>query len=1308
MNNSSPHFANRAPRRARLALALALAAPAPAFAAAVVDTVTGGPSQFYPQTPYGYVDGATDTQAKFNTPAGCALDPSGTFLFVADRNNNVVRRLNLPGNTTTTFAPAWTNRISQPVAVAVDGATNVYVLNRGNGNNGTLLKFNAAGALLATNAVNLTNATALALDGLTNLYVTVRSNRILRISPNGTQTVVATLTNAGVSLQGIAILDNGALVVTDAGLHGLWRIDPFTGAWTAFSGFNGAGDFFGPPEVAQFRSPAHLARAGNNTLVVADRGNHRVKLVDAAGNVSLLYGVSSNFWVQGSQSQGIFPGWWDGPVCETDNFGCDESREPWGVTLAPNGDVFTTEAYWHVIRKVTSTGLSGPGSPGVAPQFNQPAGIALDTTGNFLFIADALQNAVLRLKFTDNTTAPFVTTNLNQPVAVAVDAADNLYVLNRAAGTNGYVLKFNKFGNLLATNALNLTNAAALALDGSTNILVAERAGRIKRIPAGGGPVTVWVTLTNAGVQLEGIVVRDDGSVAVSDAGNHAVWLVNPVTLAVSLLTGNNGAGNTIGTAPFAQLDQPHHLAKAGGGILVVADFANDRVALVDGAGTLTELASTNSTVWFGRAGDPVSPGNSRYVSMRQPAGIVVAPNGDVITAEWFHHNVRRILDTGLTGPGGGGGSTNGIVVTPPTISPNFGYYPMGRLITVSSPNPDVFYTTDGSEPTTNSARVAMTGNVGFIAWVNSTNDLTGLRVRAFVQTNASATVGGVPAPTNSVGVPPGLYGEVRAGIGSTVILPVVANLRTNDRVRSYQFKVEIAPNGTAPMISDQFRALDVGSNDFIRVATAADAGGVASISFVSYTNGPARGLQITAIGTNANVNFQRFAVVALLAVPIPGNASEGDTYTVRVLNSSATSDGVASPVDFPPMAPATILVTNVLYTVGDSAGAAWYNAGEFGSRNLDNADVNNAFYAAAGLRLPYPFSDVFDAMDAYPEDEPGFVGGDGEIRFLDWQVILQRSLRQVPYADGTNNWQRAWASGGNRTNNLFTLPMVLGPAPAFTPQAPWNRQALVAALPVGYATPGGTVDVPVFVKTANGATLSGLQFRCVVTPVNGGPALSGAPTFIPAAGLPTPLQQSFRAGETAVGWALGSFSFGSRTSNYLGVIRFTCPAGALAGHLYAVTFANADGAPDLHTPYAFETRRSTVVVGAPAAPVTDLTSDDWKLHFFGSLDAPAADPNADPDLDGVPNWAEYVAGTAPTDPASRLQFQTVERVSGGQTQLVVRWLSAPGKLYEVLAAPNPSGPWSVLTTVSGDGSLIELSAPAPGGSQFYRLRVLP
>ena len=95
--------------------------------------------------------------------------------------------------------------------------------------------------------------------------------------------------------------------------------------------------------------------------------------------------------------------------------------------------------------------------------------------------------------------------------------------------------------------------------------------------------------------------------------------------------------------------------------------------------------------------------------------------------------------------------------------------------------------------------------------------------------------------------------------------------------------------------------------------------------------------------GTPANVTFRNFAAITSLRVPIPPTANQGQTYSVAVSFASATSDGVNSPVFLTPMPATTILVTNVPYTVGDSASlhGAWYNAGTFGDNDLVNADVN-------------------------------------------------------------------------------------------------------------------------------------------------------------------------------------------------------------------------------------------------------------------------------------------------------------------------------------------------------------------------------
>src|SRR5439155_782880 len=183
-------------------------------------------------------------------------------------------------------------------------------------------------------------------------------------------------------------------------------------------------------------------------------------------------------------------------------------------------------------------------------------------------------------------------------------------------------------------------------------------------------------------------------------------------------------------------------------------DYGNHRVKVVDSFGTVTNLYGVSSNFWVqGTASQGIFPGwwdgtvcsgdTLGCVEARLPAGVIIAPNGDVYTTEDYYHLIRHVTGTGLPTISGGTG-TNAVVASP-AISPSSGYYPMGRVITVSSPNPNVHYTTDGTEPTTASPAVAINGNVGVIHWFNSTNDLVGLKVKAFVGTNGSANVTGQP-----------------------------------------------------------------------------------------------------------------------------------------------------------------------------------------------------------------------------------------------------------------------------------------------------------------------------------------------------------------------------------------------------------------------------------------------------------------------------------------------------------------------------------------------------------------------------------
>jgi hypothetical protein len=356
------------------------------FAATTVNWVSGGPNpdeSGVGPLGAGYVDGDITLEAAYNTPCGIAADLSGNYLFVADYTNNAIRLLEFDINWTSTLFTlnglnSVTNLFHHPIGVAIDSSYNLFVLNRGNGINGNVLEFaideDLFATLVATNAANLTNAAGIALDFSDNIYVTIKSNKVLKITSPGVSNVVATVTNAGASLQGIVVKYNGLLAVCDSGRNGIYLINPTSGAVTTNAGFNGAGDFINtvnnrdPISIAKFFQPTGVAETGDGSLIVTDFGNHRVKVVTST-SVTNLYGVTSNDWVYNSTNPMYFwPGFVDGTVVVPDKPGGVAARQPFGVTIAPDGSVYVTEDYYHIIRHVTGAGLKPPLYPPLAPE----------------------------------------------------------------------------------------------------------------------------------------------------------------------------------------------------------------------------------------------------------------------------------------------------------------------------------------------------------------------------------------------------------------------------------------------------------------------------------------------------------------------------------------------------------------------------------------------------------------------------------------------------------------------------------------------------------------------------------------------------------------------------------------------------------------------------------------------------------------------------------------------------------------------------------------------------------------------------
>jgi sugar lactone lactonase YvrE len=800
------------------------------FAQASVTLLGGGPtnSTGNPASSAGYIDGPTASTALFHRPSGIALDSANANLYVADYSNNAVRMLALSAGETSTFA---TNKINRPIGVVLDGANNVYVLNSGTG---TVLMFNQFGQLIRTNASGLGTPTAIAIDGLTNLYVTV-GNTVKCITPAGVITNAATISLAGTSLDGVAVLDSGLLAVTDAGNNGIWLVNPTIHTYWQFTGFHGAADVDGTAASAAFDGPCGIAKAGNGILVVTDYTNNQVRYVGPDGTVTNLYGIPTADWCSGEHYAGFNDAYLTVSACPVPPYSCScaEAHWPFGVAVASDGSVYTTEVYWNIIRHTTSTDLTGPGPAGFPPIFNGPEGIALDSQLDVMYIADWTSNIIQVLDLSNTATnVNHMNTFLNaangisQPVDVAIDSNEYLYVLNRGTNGNGSILQFWywPWPDVIDTIATGLANPTALAIDGDGNIFVAEQTGAVQVFVPGVYSNTI-VTITNAGVQLQGIAMFDDGTIAVSDAGNDVVWQINPITKVYSRLTGQLGVpGNQQGpTNTVVKLNQPHKLTRAGANQLVLADYGNNQLLVLERSGAITNrsiLNSSNSIIWFGKLGDPVQTNQlTKWVPMMAPIGVAVGPGGAVYSSELSTNNcIREFIVANLLPPG-----------TPPYDALPYFHEPMGVALD------DAFVNLYIADQADNAVQVL---------------DLINNQTSVFVDTNNSSLISQPVAVAVDAFDDIFVLSQGTGGNGSILEFDQFGNL--------------LATNATGLALPTAM-TLDYGGNLFV-----AEQGGVVQ----EIVGGVSTNVVVLATVTNANVSLQGIALLdnGFIAVSDAGN----------------------------------------------------------------------------------------------------------------------------------------------------------------------------------------------------------------------------------------------------------------------------------------------------------------------------------------------------------------------------------------------------------------------------------------------------
>jgi hypothetical protein len=317
----------------------------------------------------GFVDGDNNV-SQFRTPSGLALDRGGN-LYIADQANNAVRVMRLSSTEVRTLAT-----VNQPYGLAFDNATNLYVTSFGAG---TVTKFDRFGNLISVVLGRIAQPTAITSDTNNNLYVAQLGGTVLRFTTNGAVTGTYKVSTGTPELRGIAVLSTGRLVVSDAANHVLWQ---FTGPGaipTILAGSVGSRGFTeGATTVSRINGPHQLGVGPNDSIIFADRFNHRVRVVGCDNIVRTLFGIDPAQW-ETFPDPAIFPGWFDGPV----EFA--ESRDPVGIAVDPDGVVYDTEVYYHLVRQ--ASGFTFPacttGGGGGTTTNSVPTPIIFPTQGFF-------------------------------------------------------------------------------------------------------------------------------------------------------------------------------------------------------------------------------------------------------------------------------------------------------------------------------------------------------------------------------------------------------------------------------------------------------------------------------------------------------------------------------------------------------------------------------------------------------------------------------------------------------------------------------------------------------------------------------------------------------------------------------------------------------------------------------------------------------------------------------------------------------------------------------------------------------------
>ena len=661
-------------------------------------------AELYPYPSIG--DGKRGIDVVLTLVDGIATDPRGN-IYISHRSQNRIRKLS-PNGTITTIAgngiagfsgdgvPALESSLNFPAGLAFDKG-NLYVADR---NNHRIRKIDLKGIIstvAGTGIPECCNDNGLAVeahlhfpsdidvDTEGNLYISDRSNnRIRKVNSDGIITTIAGLGKPGYGGDfgpadkallkypfGISLDNKGNLYIADRGNNRVRKIDQ-RGIITTIAGdgTHSFGGDYGPASQSSLAFPTDVIVDSLAIVYIADRNNNRVRKIDRLGVITTLMGLS----------QTEFNG---------DNEIAAETTLHLPFALALNGEdrllvvdrnhfrVREVRLQSNQVETIAGNGtflFRGDGGPGAGATLDAPSGIALDSKGNVLF-ADRLHQRIRRVgsngiietvigngkQGNEGNGRPGIEATLHLPEVLVIDHEDNIYLTQRS-GNAWIIRKFSAEGIIThfagngrqgntgdagpATEA-SFHTISDIAADGSGNIFIADSINRnIRKIDKQGIISTIAeASLEALGTEVHpnGIVFDKVGSIFFSDSGSSKVYKID-TSGAITLIagTGDFGDHGDEGPALEAGLRSPGGLAIGPDGFLYIAEQTTHRIRKVDSSGVITRYAGTGK---FGYSGDG---GPAIEANIKTPFRMDFDREGNLYFSDRDNNRIRKVDTSGV------------------------------------------------------------------------------------------------------------------------------------------------------------------------------------------------------------------------------------------------------------------------------------------------------------------------------------------------------------------------------------------------------------------------------------------------------------------------------------------------------------------------------------------------------------------------------------------------------------------------------------------------------------------------------------